>query len=113
MKGNILHEFKEGKTDVVDNDWVAQKIMLQLGVWDYFAKAVAPNITLTIGVVENHPTHWCICSRRRNNPNRYKNGFQILAFPKETMEAATVHGIMKQQREGTPLTDIDIVDPKP
>jgi hypothetical protein len=113
MKINTPHAFKVGKTEVISDDWLAQMIMLQLGIWEYFTEEVASSIDLTMGVAENHPTHWCLCSRHRNDLNPYKNCFQILAFPKDSVEAFTVHAIMKQHLEGEGDIGIDIVEPKP
>ena len=111
MKNNIPHEFIKGQTEVISDDWKAQNIMLQLGVWKYFAGEVGSASSLTMGVAENHPTHWCLCSRHRNNLVRKKNGFQVIAFPKETMNEATVRAIMFQQIEVSSEVDVEIVTP--
>jgi hypothetical protein len=107
------YPFKKGKIEVISDDGLAQTIMLHLGVWDYFANEVTPATTISMTIAEEHPTHWCLCARHRYNPDPAENGFQIIAYPKSTVDIFAVHAIIREYLQGATRVSVDLVEPKP
>lgn len=105
------YPFKLGETDAVSDDGVAQTIMLQLGLWDYFAKETPKNLMMAIG--EEHPTHWCLCFRHSHHHDPKENGFQIIAYPKTAVGLLTVQGIMHKFLKGATDITAEFVELKP
>ena len=96
MKKSTPHPFKKGEQDIILDDAIAQTVMVQLGVWEFFTKEVAPTTTVSMTVAEDHPTHWCLCARHRHNPDPAENGFQIIAYPKDSVDLLDVHFLMQR-----------------
>jgi hypothetical protein len=109
MSNTPPHPFKK----IISDDGLAQTIMLHLGVWDYFTQKVAPTTTVSMTIAEDHPTHWCLCARHRNNPDPAENGFQIIAYPKDSVDLMAVHAVMQQYLKGSTEISARIVEPKP
>jgi hypothetical protein len=107
------YPFKPGEMDVISDDGLAQAIMLHLGVWDYFMKPASPSMNVAMSISEVHPTHWCLCSRHRNNPDPAENGFQIIAYPKAMVDLISVHAIMLQYLSGANAIDVQAVEARP
>ena len=105
--------FPELETVNIDDDATAQTIMLELGVWDQMTKEASLTSELTMVLADNHPTHWCLCARHRNNPDPKENGFQVVAYPKKLMDHFTAQMILQEHLSGSTEVSVDMFEPKP
>lgn len=108
-----LGKFDESQVVTVNDDAQAQTLMLELGVWDQMTKEVTPSTTVTMVIADNHPTHWCLCARHRNNPDPKENGFQVIAYPKSTVDRFAVQMVLQQYLSRSTELSVELFDPKP
>jgi hypothetical protein len=107
------YPFKKGEQDMIVDDRLAQTVMVQMGVWEFFTKEEASTTTISMTVVEDHPTHWCLCARHRHNPDPAENGFQIIAYPKESAALIDVQFLMQRYLASATEVSVEFVTPKP
>ncbi len=107
-----LGKFPESETISIDDDAKAQTLMLELGVWDQITKYVNPSSTVTMVIADNHPTHWCLCARHRNNPDPKENGFQVIAYPKNTVDRFSVQMILHKYLARSTELSVEMFEPK-
>ena len=91
-----LYQLPDGVTVSIDDNAKAQSLMLYLGVWDDISKQASLTTTVTMCVADTHPTHWCLCVRHWNNPDPSENGFQVIAYPKDSVDRLAVESIRQQ-----------------
>lgn len=75
--------------EVITDDARAQELALYAGVWDTLATMPAAR-DLCIAPVVNHPKHWLIFARVRNNPDPEENGFIVFSYPKASVPYSRV-----------------------
>lgn len=108
-----FHKFPANEPAVIDDDGVAQTIMLELGCWDEIAKSSDLSKNLSICVADSHPTHWCLCARHANNPDSRENGFQVIAYPKSSVDRLTVELLMQNYLKNSTELSAALFEPKP
>ena len=97
----VSDQFEQSKPAVIDSDATAQRVMIELGVWDQMSdKSSLPGNT-NMMIVDTHPTHWCLCGRIWDNPDPKENGFIVITFPKAEFPRSHVTGIMARYLSGS------------
>jgi hypothetical protein len=101
----VSDQFEQSKPAVIDSDTTAQRIMIELGVWDQVSQQGTLSGNTNMMIVDSHSTHWCLCGRIWNNPDPKENGFIVITFPKNLVPRSHVSGVMAQiLSESTDLT---------
>ena len=95
------YKFSNDPVCLITEDTDAQSIMLQLGVLDKISHKTDLTDTTSVCVVDNHPTHWCLCARIWDNPNPAENVFMVIGFPKATVDRLTVEMQMQSYLAGS------------
>jgi hypothetical protein len=109
----VTDQFEQSQPAVIDSDTTAQRVMIELGVWDQMSQqgGLAGNTNMMI--VDTHPTHWCLCGRIWNNPNPNENGFIVITFPKSFIPRSHVTGVMSQYLSNSTDLTVQPIFPNP
>lgn len=106
-------QFKQSEPTVIDTDATAQRIMIELGVWDKMSEQGGLAGNTNIMVADTHPTHWCLCGRIWDNANPNENGFIVIAFPKKIFPRSYVEAARAEYLRGSDDLTVEAFIPNP